>query len=141
MTLECGACGGPKPDRYYRACPACREQWRKAKSKSSSRTIEEKWLAEYAKIIDRLENECEDWADKNTALRIKCDDQEKLIQQVYDLIVGIQSPFVKRSTQLILDYFGKHNPIQQHIQTIGLSECIKQIKEVMGTEEWKDPTE
>src|ERR1700753_406663 len=51
-------------------------------------------LSDYAKRIDSLENECEDWADKVDVLRTKNDEQSKLMQKVYDLIVGIQSPFV-----------------------------------------------
>lgn len=25
----CNNCGGPKPDRYHKACPACRAEWRR----------------------------------------------------------------------------------------------------------------
>jgi hypothetical protein len=30
-NFECGSCGGPKQDAYYRACESCRSKWRKQK--------------------------------------------------------------------------------------------------------------
>jgi len=30
MTTECNNCGAAKPDDKFKACPSCREKWRKA---------------------------------------------------------------------------------------------------------------
>lgn len=54
-TPACTNCGGPKPDDRYRACPACRAEWRSYQRKKGgwAETIED-LRAENARLRKRI---------------------------------------------------------------------------------------
>ncbi|MBB4207240.1 hypothetical protein EV660_1179 [Roseinatronobacter bogoriensis DSM 18756] len=61
---RCNACGKPKPHDHFRACPDCREGWRRANRKPGgpSETIE-KLRSENARLkakVARLESRYHD---------------------------------------------------------------------------------